>query len=499
MIFANAKYKDSYILTAFERGMNWIKKHVVGGGIAHSSTLAKPYPEVTGYYIPSLLKWGEDKLAQEFGDWLLSIQTPEGAWQDTALQTIYTFDTGQILKGMYALISFGKKYEDAFIRGCDWLLQQIDADGRILTPTTIGFSNIGSEYIHLYALEPLKLAAEKYGRKVYVEGYSRALKYYLSRKDLTDFTMLSHFHAYIIEALIDLGQNELALEGLQKLQKSQSSNGAIPAFVNVRWVCLTAMFQYAVCYYKLGMLAQGNKLVDYALSKQNPSGGFYGGSGWFVTYFKNVEISWANKYLLDALHYKLKLEFSKQERAESFLLKIDKVDQRYALLNETIITTQNTHSKPSLLDVGCGKGRYINNVVADGLNVNIIAMDVSDKLFKYLPERCDKKIGSICQIPVADNQIDIVFCSETLEHAVNIEGAIKELARVCKPGGTVIVIDKDLTRKNKIRLEVWEQWFDKDHLVKLMQKYNLITEVKELRSLEGPTFCAWVGKKVSNA
>ena len=98
-------------------------------------------------------------------------------------------------------------------------------------------------------------------------------------------------------------------------------------------------------------------------------------------------------------------------------------------------------------------------------------------------------------MPLENELFDIVFCSETLEHAVNIEAAVKELARVCKPGGFVLVLDKDLGRK-KMRLETWEQWFDKKYLSDLMQGNNLTVEVKELITADGPPICAWTGKKL---
>lgn len=292
-----------------QKAKQWIYENSIDGGIIHSSSLRMPYPEVTGYFIPSLLKWGEIDLAKSYGDWLISIQTTEGGWQDTSLQTLYTFDTGQILKGMYELISFGQKYEDSFLKGCDWLLTQIDGQGRIHTPTTEHFSGIGSEYIHLYAIEPLKYAGDKYGRQDYLDAVARAVQHYLSQNDLIDFKFLSHFHAYVVEALIDLEQEDRARQALRDLELNyQKSNGSIPAYHNVRWVCLTALFQYALCYYKLGELEKGNKLFDFALSKQNKTGGFYGGSGWFVTYFKNTEISWPVKYFLDALYWRKQLE-----------------------------------------------------------------------------------------------------------------------------------------------------------------------------------------------
>jgi malonyl-CoA O-methyltransferase len=498
MIFT--KKSPSYILDAFEKSKQWINDNTVNGGIIHSSSLRKPYPEVTGYYIPSLLRWGEKDLACSYGDWLLSIQTSEGAWQELELKTIYTFDTGQILKGLYELIPFGEKYEKAFIRGCDWLLSQIDETGKINTPTISGFSSIGNEYIHLYVLEPLRKAGEKYKRSDYLDGVNRALNYYIHKNDLIAFNILTHFHAYIVEALIDLGEITLAINALNLIKKYQRSSGAIPAFYNIRWVCLTAIMQYAVCYYKLGMLNEGNVLLDYAISKQNPSGGFYGGYGWFVAYFKNIEISWPIKYLLDALYLKLKLEFANDMRAEGFLASIDQNDERYthlvSVLNKINVPV---NSSVRLLDVGCGKGRFIHPLINNNMSVDVTAMDISDKLFHYLPKKCEKIIGNICSIPKEDGLYDIVLCCETLEHAVNVEAAIKELTRVCKLGGHVVIIDKDLERKKNIRLETWEQWFDKEKLRVLMLKNNLNVEIKELHTTDGPPICSWTGIKILDA
>lgn len=48
-------------------------------------------------------------------------------------------------------------------------------------------------------------------------------------------------------------------------------------------------------------------------------------------------------------------------------------------------------------------------------------------------------VGDICEIPVADNSFDVVLCTEVLEHIPDPRRALKELARVVKPGGQLIV------------------------------------------------------------
>lgn len=51
----------------FNNAINWIKNNAIDyHGIAVSSNIKKIYPEVTGYYIPSLLQWGERDLAISF-------------------------------------------------------------------------------------------------------------------------------------------------------------------------------------------------------------------------------------------------------------------------------------------------------------------------------------------------------------------------------------------------------------------------------------------------
>ena len=41
------------------------------------------YPEVTGYYIPTLMRWGFTDQAESYAKWLISIQHSDGAWYDT--------------------------------------------------------------------------------------------------------------------------------------------------------------------------------------------------------------------------------------------------------------------------------------------------------------------------------------------------------------------------------------------------------------------------------
>jgi len=48
-------------------------------------------------------------------------------------------------------------------------------------------------------------------------------------------------------------------------------------------------------------------------------------------------------------------------------------------------------------------------------------------------------VSDICSIPVADNSFDAVMCIEVLEHVPDPVAAIRELDRILRPGGTLVV------------------------------------------------------------
>ena len=209
-----------------------------------------------------------------------------------------------------ALVDHHPQFKEAIINGCDWLSAQISERGQICSTSTkeedwLEKNRFIPEAYRLYALEPLLVSAKKWNIAHYAESVERALHYYTGNETFTEFNTLSHFHAYILEALIDLGQIDCARQGMETIALLQRENGAIPAYHDVHWVCSTGLFQYAVIWYKLGMTHQADLALSYGSKLQNKSGGFFGSYGLKATYIANQEISWAVKYFLDALwwHY----------------------------------------------------------------------------------------------------------------------------------------------------------------------------------------------------
>lgn len=290
---------------SYERAMDWFKAHrVPGKGIIVHTKQPVPYPEVTGYWVPTLYRWGEAELARECTRWLLSVQLPDGAFPAPD-GVPYTFDTGQVMRGLCAALGDVSGAEAALRKASDWMLTQVAANGQLRTPSTEQWSDIASDLIHTYAVPPLAEAGRRLGVKEYEEAAHLVLDYYKRQPGLVPFNRLSHFHAYAMEALTELGEMDLAREGMADVARVQRADGSIPAYPDVEWVCSTGMAQYAIVWYTLGDKVRADRAIAYLEKIQNPSGGFYGSYGKGARYIAGAEISWGVKYVLDAWRVKL--------------------------------------------------------------------------------------------------------------------------------------------------------------------------------------------------
>ena len=101
---------------------------------------------------------------------------------------------------------------------------------------------------------------------------------------------------------------------------------------------------------------------------------------------------------------------------------------------------------PKALDFGCGSGNLSRHMLALGLEVT--AADVSTDFLRLVERRFPSERLSLLQMNgkdlsnVADASFDMIAAYSVLHHIPDYLGAIGELARICKPGG-VIMLDHE--------------------------------------------------------
>lgn len=107
---------------------------------------------------------------------------------------------------------------------------------------------------------------------------------------------------------------------------------------------------------------------------------------------------------------------------------------------------ENTASGSLLADIGCGDGRYrtVNQ------NLQFICVDMSVPLLEVAMNRngdeplapCECVSGNAMVIPLRDNSVDAAISVAVLHHLSTRQrrvAAVRELLRICRPGGRILV------------------------------------------------------------
>lgn len=94
-----------------------------------------------------------------------------------------------------------------------------------------------------------------------------------------------------------------------------------------------------------------------------------------------------------------------------------------------------------ILDVGCGAGRWLQELGKIFPKSEIWGVDKEPKAIEFCQKRNLKnlKIGTAEKLPFDDFSFDLVTCLDLLEHVSGDQKAISEFYRILKPGGFLIL------------------------------------------------------------
>ena len=91
----------------------------------------------------------------------------------------------------------------------------------------------------------------------------------------------------------------------------------------------------------------------------------------------------------------------------------------------------------NVLDVGCGNG--ILWAEAFG-GKNVIGVDYSQGMCKLARARGLLAYhANALALPFAADQFDLVYSAESIQYIDDLHGVLRELARVCRPGGHIVI------------------------------------------------------------
>lgn len=486
-------------LQPWEKALRWIFDNTLeNGGFRATSAHEAAYPEVTGYVIPTLVTYGYYEEAKAAVKWLLTLQNDNGGFngiKGTADENKeFVFDSGQILRGFLALKddkNLKSVLEKAIDKVCEYLCDQMIDNGKNGYKIQYAVDEkFIAEPILIYTLAPLKEAAEYRKRNDWKIAADNCLKYYITHKDFLSKKTLTHFLAYQIEALIELEQQKYIADCMNYFEIMYKERGYIPGVEGAEWTCSTGNAQIAICCYLTGRNELANKLVEDLEKLQMNTGGFFGSYGKNPEYFPNAEILWANKYFLDANRLRIQEWFN--DNVQIFPVDVDEKQAEFEKVAE------NIQNGMSIAEIGCGKGRFLKLLNEKFENLSLTGIDISEKMIECLPAFVTGAVGTLEHIPLADNKYDVSLCIEAIEHSINIPVFIKELVRIVKPGGKVIIIDKNKKHWGRLQCPSWERWMDSEAMVAELKKHceSVSCENVDLYRQDGDDmFLAWIGVK----
>ena len=434
------------------RALAWVRaNHLPTGGIRVQSGHRHAYPEVTGYLIPTLLAYGEEDLVAQLTEWLVCSQRRDGSFTDPDRGERFIFDTGQVLRGLLAMADRVAGAEQAARRAADYLIASMIDGGRGGFPVQYPEQS-APEPLQLYVLPPLLEAAERFAPAAHRESAVRCRDYYVAHDQFLQIGDLTHFLAYELEALFDLGLADLARPMLTRLAELQRPDGAVRGVADAAWVCVPGLAQLAICWYKVGMVDPADRAMGWLDAHQASDGGFCGSIGPGANYKPRIAVSWGPKFVLDAHLLRVSTFFART--SSQFPTDVAADDGRL------LAVTTRVRGSDRVLEVGCGKGRFLKALAAACPGASGVGVDPSPAMIASATGSIETMLGSLENIPCPDESFDVVFTVEALEHSVVQMRGVAEMLRVLKPGGWIVIVDKHRGAWGRMACPPWERWPD---------------------------------------
>ncbi len=140
-----------------------------------------------------------------------------------------------------------------------------------------------------------------------------------------------------------------------------------------------------------------------------------------------------------------------------------------------------------VLDAGCGTGWFSRAASSHGARV--VSLDLGVGLLAQVRRKCETRavVGSVLDLPFGAGAFDAVISSEVIEHTPDPRRAVREMARVLRPGGTLALTVPNRAWKaaviiaNALHLRPYcglENWPSRRALVRWLQEAGL--DVEEL-------------------
>ncbi len=297
------------------------------------------------------------------------------------------------------------------------------------------------------------------------------------RDRLSDPAPCPRLTAACLETAMDFGLRKEAARWSRWIEEAgcaeagEAPEGDSPVVALARRVCDD---------YRAGRRAEADRAMRRLERLQRVSGGFPQRAGWFGCATRAEESGWAVKLYLDAALLRVHAAFVAQWRR--LPRSIDPGDGRVQAVGQWC---DGLAPRSRLADLGCGRGRFFGHIAQRRPDLRLAGIDQVPAMLAELPQGVERIEGSLLRLPVADGTFDAALAVESIEHALLPDRAVAEMGRVVRPGGRVLVIDKDRRKQPLSEYEPWERWPSAGELQEWLLRFCDEVRVTPVAHLEG--------------
>ncbi|GEM_PF-485210 len=360
--------------------------------------------------------------------------------------------------------------ERAIAALCQGLAESVAADGSLtFAAESAPLDRLGAPVLHLPWAAALYRAGQWCGERAWQAAAGRLIANLKKYQDFRRWQTPLHQHGAVILALIELGETGLAADALRLPTALAQSGDVVPATADVDWVSVPGLAQLARAWYALGepdAVEHADHAIAWLRRQQQPDGSLPGSVGPGACYHAGIAFGPAVTQFLLASQAQVMAAFKAGE--DGFPAEIDPADGRWLAVRDW---ASRLPRGAHLADVGCGQGRYLRRLQAELPHLKLTGIDLSEQHLGRLPAGIDRRPGHLLNLPAAAGEFDAVLCVEAVEHALVPHAALEELCRVLRPGGSLLVIDKDQRRQALSECAPWERWLAADETVAWLQAW----------------------------
>jgi ubiquinone/menaquinone biosynthesis C-methylase UbiE len=156
------------------------------------------------------------------------------------------------------------------------------------------------------------------------------------------------------------------------------------------------------------------------------------------------------------------------------------MNSRHSKVTDWGLAHISIDNRDTILDAGCGGGRTVNKLAAIASQGKVYGVDFSGASVAFArrinkqwidADRVEIREASVSQLPFSEHVFDLVVAVETHFWWPDLPSDMREVLRVLKPGGALIIIAEVYKGANTVT-------------AKLAEKYALLSGMKLLTANE---------------